>query len=100
MSTAQQQVELAVIDFVKSTYEANKPAVLTAINQAEGGVEAFIVNAIKNAPKPGGLLGTLYGILEPQLETYVKNLVAQAGAEVVYTFIDDELAHIQHAVGG
>lgn len=93
-------VEVAVLTFIKSEYESNKPAVLAAIQQAEGGVQAFIVNAIKNAPKPSGLLGTLYSALEPSLENYVAGLITTSGPEVVYDFIDAEIAAELKALEG
>lgn len=100
MSTPEQQAELGVVEFIKQTYEADKPAVLALIQRCEGGVEGFIVNGLKNAPKPGGLLGSLYPLLEGSLESYVAKLVAAAGPEVVYDFIDRELALEVKALGG
>lgn len=89
-----------IVDFIKITYEADKPQVLAMIQGAEGGVEAVIVQAIEAMPPPRGLLGTLFSMLRPQLETYVKNLVATAGPEVVFNFIDAALIAEDKALGG
>ena len=96
--TPTQQVEKVLIDFVKTAYEADKPAVLAAITAAEGGAQGFLVNAIKDAPRPPGLLGMLFGTLEPWLEDYVAGLLEKAGPAIVYAFIDSELARLDAAV--
>jgi hypothetical protein len=94
------QVGGVILDFVKSEFDANKPAVLAAIAAGEGGVEAFIVKGIKNAPRPNGILGSLFPLLEGSLENYVQKLVAANGPEVVFDFIDRELADEAKALGG
>jgi hypothetical protein len=92
--------EVAVLNFIKSELDTNKPAVLAAIQQLEGGVESFIVNAIKTAPKPSGLLGTLYAALEPSLISYVQGLITNSGPEVVFDFIEAELVAEIKTLGG
>jgi hypothetical protein len=89
-----------VADFIKQELEANKPAVLAAIQQAEGGVEGVIISAIEGAPAPGGILGMLFKSLRPQLEAYVKNLVATQGPEIVFDFIDGAITAEAKALGG
>jgi len=89
-----------IADFVKQEYEANKPAVLALIQQSEGGVENVIIAAIEGAPAPGGILGMLFKSLRPQLEAYVKNLVATQGPEIVYEFLDRAIAAEVKALGG
>lgn len=86
-------------DFIKSEYEANKPAVLAAIQAGEGGAEAFLVNLIQNA-QFSGVLGMIASIVKPQAEAFVQGLVTKYGPEVVYAFIDAEIAAEAKRLGG
>lgn len=96
--SALNQGEVAAITFAKGFYESNKPAVLAAIQNAEGGIEGAIINAIKNAPVPGGLVGTIFKLGEPSIEAWVANLVFTNGPEVIYTYIDNDFAYALAAV--
>ena len=87
-------------DFAVAELEANKPAVLSLIQAAEGGVEGAIVNALKNAPKPPGLLGTVFPIVEAGFAKYAQQLVAKYGPEVVFNFIDTEAHVFAKQLGG
>jgi hypothetical protein len=89
-----------VADVVKSAYESNKPAVLAAIQAAEGGAQAFIVNAIKNAPKQSGIVGELLPFVEGQLESAVAAQLVKYGPEYVYTFVDGLLTAEAAKLGG
>ena len=68
--------------------------------QTEGGIESAIANAIKNAPKPGGLLGIVFPALEAGIDKYAVALVAQYGPEVVFNFIDAEAHAFAKSLGG
>ncbi len=87
------QAELATVEFIKNVYESNKEEALKLIQTAEGGAEAFVVNALKAAPRPGGMAGVMFGYFEPYLANYVANVIAKNGPQVVYEFIDAQLAH-------
>ena len=87
-------------DFAVTELEANKPAVLQLIQQAEGGVEGAIVQSIKNLPKPGGILGAAFPILEAGLAKYAAQLVSTYGPEIVFEFIDLEAKAFAKSLGG
>lgn len=87
-------------DFAVSELEANKPAALQLIQQGEGGVEAAIVASIKGLPKPGGILGAAFPIIEASLEKFAATLVATYGPEVVFEFIDLQAKAFAKQLGG
>ena len=80
-------------DYVITELEANKPAALVLIQNAEGGVEGAIANAMKNAPRPRGIIGIAVPMVESAIDKYAADLVIKYGPEVVFEFIDHE-AHI------
>jgi len=87
-------------DFAVAELESNKAAALALIASAEGGVEGAIVNALKNAPKPSGLLGTVFPIVEAGFAKYAQQLVEKYGPEVVFQFIDSEAHLFAKSLGG
>ena len=92
-------LEGQALDVLKSLFESDKPAALAAIQAAEGGIEGFIVNAIKNAQFTG-IAGMLAKAFEPSLESGVAAYVASHGPEVVYEWIDALIAEEAKKLGG
>lgn len=93
--TIEQEIAVGVATALKTAYEADQPAVLTLIQAAEGGVEGFILNALKaeaaNVKPPFNILA---GMAEAQLAAFAQSLVAKYGPTVAYTFIDKELGYL------
>ncbi len=87
-------------NFVIAAAEAHKPEFLAAIASAEGGVEALIVNAVKNAPKGNGAVALLFPLVENELIAFVHSYVAKYGPEVVYDFLDSEARGFAKRFGG
>lgn len=87
-------------DLAVSELQANKTEALALITSAEGSIEAAVSNAIKNAPKPGGLLGTVWPLIVGQADSFATKLVASYGPEVIFDFIALEAANWAKSVGG
>jgi hypothetical protein len=99
-TTTTQQITGGLADAIVNDFEANKDGVTAAITAVEGGLDAAIVNTLKKT-KPSGLLGAAWGFIEPNLETYVANLIAKYGAgPVAYAFLDKELHYWAAGLGG
>lgn len=89
-----------IADALIAAAQSNKAEVLAALSAAEGGLEAAVVAAIKNAPKPGGLLGIAFPAIEASLVAEVQRLIAQNGPEVIFDFLAGEAQQYAKSLGG
>ena len=85
-------IQLILLQGLKTAYDADPAAVVSFISAGEGGIEAFIANALTEL-KPTGVLGTVYGFLEPKIMPEITALVAKdASPATVYALLDALLA--------
>lgn len=89
-----------IADMMTATFEADKTQVISLITQGEGDLKTALTNAIKNLPKPSGLLGVVFPMIEKSAETYADALLAQYGPDVIFALLDNEIKAFTKNLGG
>jgi len=92
-------LEGQIADAVIAAAEANKPAIVAAIQAAEGGVEAFIGKAVDNV-KPSGALALVWEVLKPSVKAELVALEAQVPGAVIFNVLDSEAHALAKSLGG
>jgi hypothetical protein len=92
--------EGAIADAIIAAAEANKPAVLAAINAAEGGVEAFLTNVVNSVKPNGMILPTVWSIIKPSIVGELTSVEAQYPGTVIYALLDAEAHVFAKSIGG
>jgi hypothetical protein len=86
-----QQVENDIAQIGVIALNANKAAVVAAINAGEAWVLTTLTNLIKALPVPKGILGNVEGDIEKavgsEIETYVAGLAKTYGGEAVFDLL-------------
>lgn len=91
--------EALIVLALKAAIEKNKDAVISAISVAEGGVSSAVHKFIGNLPKPGGLLGIAFPVIETSVEAEFDSLLNQYGPEVLYALLDAEVTAWAKSLG-
>ena len=89
-----------IADALVTALEANKPTVIAAITGAEGGVEAFIANALNNFKPGGAILPLVWDALKPAVLAELVALETQESGTVIFGIIDAEAHTIATSLGG
>jgi hypothetical protein len=89
-----------IADAIENAVVANKAAILPVLQSLEGGVEAIIFNAVKNAPKGNGPMAVVLPLIEAQVEARIKDYVAANGPEVVFDYLNGYIKDFVKSLGG
>lgn len=89
-----------IADMIVGTLEADKTQVLALIAQGEGDLKKALVTALASAPKPTGLLGYVFPMVEKNLETYADALLAKYGPDILFALLDTQARAYAAKLGG
>lgn len=90
----------AIADMMVSTFEADKTQVLSLIAQGEGDIKTALASAIASMPKPGGMLGMVFPMVEKNFEAYAETLLAKYGPDIIFAFLDTQARAYAAKLGG
>jgi hypothetical protein len=85
------EVEADVAALAIAAINANKPALIAAVNAGEAQIVTGLASLLKSIPVPAGIFGSvekdIEGVFEGQLETYVQSLITKYGGEAVVDLV-------------
>lgn len=93
-------IQGSIADAIIAAAEANKAAVVAAIQGAEGGVEAFLANAVNNVKPGGAVLPIVWGALKPSIIAELVSLETQYPGTVIFQLLDAEAHTLAKQIGG
>lgn len=93
-------LEGTIADALVTVLESNKAAVIADINAAEGGIEAFIANAVNNYKPGGAILPIIWPTIKAAVIAELVSLETQESGAVLFPIIDSEAKTIAKNVGG
>lgn len=93
-------LEGQIADAVVAAIVAGKDKITAFLGTAEASGSVAVKNAIKNLPKPGGLVGYVLPVVETELNAEIDILVNKFGPDELYSLVLAEAQSIAKSVGG
>lgn len=93
-------LEAEIADAVVAAIVAGKDKITAFLGTAEAAGSVAVKNAVKNLPKPGGLVGYVLPVVEAELNAEVDVLVNKFTPEDLYALVLAEAKAIAKSLGG
>ena len=89
-----------IADAIIAAAELNKTVIIDAINSVEGGVEAFLANAVNNVKPNGAILPLIWNAVKPSIVSELAKVEAANPGTVIFALIDAEVHTLAKSIGG